>query len=348
MKQINYIFIISSLIVISSLVGVQNANAHVPLEVGDGESLDTAVFIPEVSKSWVIYNELHDGGDAHYYQFMIGTGERIRLSLFVPPGLQRSGFLPGIVLMGPELKSNGNFPDFIETTEETGAQVYLGRLPERATFEPFSPSAFYNLIDVDVLAPETGTYYIAVYEPNQGGNYGIAIGYVESFTLSEWIFVPVSLISIYQWEGQSLALIFAPYAFTFVLGFALNQMRRTSRTPLNVPNILGTITGLLFLGSGISFGFQILLKIFIAPSLASLISIIFTIIPLLLGVATLRLINRDHWQKQTKSLLKLIAIGIIAIFTWTGLYIGPILAIVAAVIAKIRIMIPNKISSKVV
>lgn len=348
MKRNNLIFLISSLIVISSLVGIQNANAHVPLEAGDGKSLETAVLIPEASKSWVIYDELHVGGDARYYQFIIETGKRIRLTVFIPPDLRTSGFLPGIVLMGPGLKSIGVVPDFIETPKETLAQVYLGRLPDRATYEPFSPSAFYNLIDFDKLAPKTGTYYLAVYEPNQGGNYGIAIGYVESFTLSEWIFVPVSLISIYQWEGQSLALIFGPYAFTLVLGFALIQMRRTSRTPLNVTEILGTITGLLFLGSSISFGFQILLKMFIAPSLASLVSIIFAIIPLLLGGVTLRLINRDHWEVQTKSLLKLIGIGVIALFAWAGLIIGPILAIVAAVIAKIRIMIPKKKLSQVV
>jgi len=42
------------------------------------------------------------------------------------------------------------------------------------------------------------------------GKYGIAIGYKEEFTLSEWLLIPIDVINIHQWEGQSLILILMP------------------------------------------------------------------------------------------------------------------------------------------
>jgi hypothetical protein len=42
---------------------------------------------------------------------------------------------------------------------------------------------------------------------NGNGSYGIAMGYLAAFTLGERIITPLSLISVYIWEGQTLALI---------------------------------------------------------------------------------------------------------------------------------------------
>jgi predicted Zn-dependent peptidase len=56
----------------------------------------------------------------------------------------------------------------------------------------------------NVTVPQDGDYYLAVYGP-EGGNYSLAPGYVEEFTVAEWLQIPWSVISIHRWEGQSLA-----------------------------------------------------------------------------------------------------------------------------------------------
>ena len=80
----------------------------------------------------------------------------------------------------------------------------------------------------DLKAPESGKYYIVVSSEQGEGNYGIVVGYKETFTLKEWISVPLNQIKIYRWEGQSLILIFAP--------LAINSCSRSSGTFLQKGN----------------------------------------------------------------------------------------------------------------
>jgi len=336
MKYIKFIIIISTFLVSLSLVGIQIVNAHVPIEPGEGETLETASIIPDATKSWVVYGTLHEGGEAHYYTFEIEEGQRMYFSLFIPTSMMDNNFLPGVVLVGPGLESGGEVPEFIETPDNLGVQVIPGVRPESADFEPFTPGVLYELLSVDTIATTTGTYYLVVYDTIQGGNFGVAVGFVESFTLSEWITVPVALVSIYQWEGQNLAILITPYILALGLWLIMLRVRQPIKSSQNFLDLLGSITGILFLGSGFSFGIQLIMKLFIAPSPGGLISVIFAVIPVYLGLITFRLLSTDQWYN--KSPLKLGIIGIIALFTWTGLIIGPILAIVTTIIAKVRII----------
>jgi hypothetical protein len=102
-----------------------------------------------------------------------------------------------------------------------GAMVITGTLPGKPTYEPFSPQPVYEVARFNVTIPEDGDYYLAVYGP-EAGEYSLAPGFLEQFTLSEWLLIPFSVISIYLWEGQSLSLIFAPFLI-IVLGALLSS-----------------------------------------------------------------------------------------------------------------------------
>ena len=325
------IFLVSTL---ACLLLIPEVIAHAPLTPGDNESLETATVVPDPTKSWALYGELHEGGEAQYYSFNITEGERVHVMLFKSPAPEDKEFAPSFVLMGPDINGQGDVPDYVETPVGADTLVAEGKQPAQASYEPFSPSSFYSLADVALDAPRSGTYYIAVYEPSRGGNYGLAIGDREEYTLSEWILIPVNLISVYQWEGQGLAVIFAPMAAILAIGFGLMAWRLRKREL--APTLLdwaGTLAGLLFVGTGAMILFQMSLTLTqtpVAPEIG--ITLVLALIPVLVGIGVLRLILRSGGEVNIRKRVYLAILGLIALFAWAGLIVGPVLAMVASVL----------------
>lgn len=175
-----------------------SVGAHSPLGTGDNESLATATLVPEPTKSWAIYGELHEGGEAQYFRFDITEGQRTHVSLLISTSPEDRGFTPSLVLMGPGLGVKDPVPGYMEVPEGADIMMVEGKQPAQAMYEPFSPSSLYPMADIGLAAPASGTYYVAVYESNRGGHYTVAIGDRESYTISEFVLIPLSLISIYH------------------------------------------------------------------------------------------------------------------------------------------------------
>ena len=310
--------------------------AHAPLKPNNNESLATATLIPDPTKSWAIYGELHEGGEAQYYRFNITEGQKIHVMLFKSTRSEEAEFLPSFVLMGPGISELGDVPDYVEKPPEARTLVANGEQPAQATFEPFSPSSFYSLADVALNAPATGTYYIAVFESTMGGHYGLAVGDRESYTLDEWILIPFNLLSIYQWEGQSIILVFAPMILTLVIGVALMILRsKNNKTPKTLHGWIGSIAGLLFLGSGATILFQLAFSLIKAPLGSEVaITIMFALIPIFLGIGTLWLSWTTEQKTDLRSRIYLAVLGVAALFAWAGLIIGSALAIIASAIPR--------------
>lgn len=308
--------------------------AHAPLTPGDNENLATATFISDPTKSWAVYGELHEGGEAQYYSFNITQGERIYVMLFKSTDIQDKEFVPGFVLMGPSINNEGDVPDYVEVPTGANTVVIEGKQPGEATYEPFSPSSFYAMADVSLDAPRSGTFYIAVYEPLQGGHYGLAIGERESYSISEWILIPVNLVGVHQWEGQSLALIFAPIIVILALGLGLIFWRlRNRRVSQTLLHWTGTTAGLLFIGTGAMSFFQMILALTHAPLVPEIgVTIVLALIPVLLGIGVLRLVLRSGDQVNIRKRAYLAILGLLALIAWAGLIVGPALAIVASVL----------------
>lgn len=310
--------------------------AHAPLAPGINESLETASEIPDPSKSWAIYGELHEGGEAQYYFFNVTKGQRILISLFKPATPEDEEFLPAFALLGPDLIAQGSIPSYVEMPSGAVAVVVNGEQSSSAMYEPFSPSSIYQLAELDAEAPASSVYYITVFEPSRGGHYGLAVGYVETFTISEWVLIPFSQIAIYQWERQSLALILAPLAATLVVGavLALWGWRRRSmfRTAFAWA---AAIVGLLFIGTGVMLVSQTILSLTTAPLVAEVgVTVLFALLPMAFGAGALRLSTRT--RVDTKTRIYLAALGVAALFLWAGLIVGPVLAIVGSVLPTRR------------
>ncbi|AKB49733.1 hypothetical protein MSBRW_0480 [Methanosarcina barkeri str. Wiesmoor] len=332
------------------------ALAHVPVFGGGGKSPETAIRIEDPSKSRVLYGEIASR-DLRYYSFNVEKGERIVLGLTIPVEDGNKGFTPNLILIGPGLADKGKVPEKLEVTEGYGAKVLSYSLPESPVYEGFTPSAFYSLVKLDIKAPESGTYYVAVgaiqeagsrrgedtidekglqeREISREGNYGLILGYKETFTLKEWISIPLSQIKIYRWEGQGLFLIFTPLVLTLAAGLLAIFLKRETVAGLSPAHISGILAGLFFLGTGMSYIFQMLISLS-KSSFSSEVFITLTLIVVSLGLGvvaiSLSLKDESYGTGSTRKRIYFSGLGIAGLLFWAGWFIGPILAFEAALL----------------
>jgi len=332
------------------------ALAHVPVFVGEGKTPETAIKVEDPSKSKVLYGQFAFE-DLRYYSFNIEKGERIVLGLTVPVEQGKQGFTPNLILIGPGLADEGKVPEMLEVPKGYGTKVLSNGLPESPVYEGFTPSAFYSIARLDTEAPESGTYYVAVgavqeTDAREGkntikgegiqereikgkGNYGIIIGYRETFTLMEWISIPLSQIRIYRWEGQSLLLIFAPLALTLTFGLLAIFFKRETAAGFNPARISGILAGLFFLGTGVSYIFQMLIslsKSSYSPEVFITLVLILTSLGLGTAAITLSLKNENYGTGSARKRLYFIFLGIAGLLLWAGLFIGSFFAFEAALL----------------
>jgi uncharacterized protein YhhL (DUF1145 family) len=312
---------------------VTGAFAHVPVTTGDNEALETAIYVHDPLKSWAFYGQLREGGEAaNYVRFDMEPGQRLQVSLFTP---DENNFTPGLVLMGPGIESRGTVPAFVTVPEGSGALVIEGIRPEKASYEPFTPSSLYERADSSVNVTAAGTYYVAVYEPTEGGRYGLALGYREEFGVYEWIRVPVDAIRIHHWEGQSYGLILAPLLAVLVIGLGvLLRLKKRGAFVLQSPfGWLGSFSGLLYLGSGATILIQMALALTRAPLTSLvLVTLIFALLPIIAGIALLRVAQQARERVAWQNRLKMAVLGIAGLLFWAGLVLGPVFALIASIL----------------
>ena len=308
---------------------ITSALAHTPLNPGEEiHSLDTAFEVPNPTKSWTLYRELHDEGEAEYFKLHLKVEERLRVSIYTKES--NENFAPHLIIMGKDLPLASSLPSFIEIPKGFGASIVEPLAPDMLEYEPFTPTSYYYLIDVDQTISDESDYYLAIYEPNsEEGKYGIAIGYKEEFTLSEWLLIPFDVIGIHEWEGQSLILILAPLILSLVLGSALLAWK--SIVKLTIFNILGVVAGLFYVGTGFMLLMQMLFALYGALfNLLVMLTFVFIALPLFQGLILLRKTNRVEKKLTKTDRVLFLVLGLIGLFTWSGLLFGPSLVIVAS------------------
>jgi hypothetical protein len=312
-----------------------SAVSHIPIVPDDGTTLATATEIIDPWKSWFYYSELNSE-EAHYYRFDASAGERIRFILNVPIPEGHRGFTPTFILMGPGITDSGMPDASIEIPSGAGVMVIEPSALE-PEYEGFTPLSHYKIVDFNMSAPETGTYFIAIFDDTIGGRYALVTGYVEAYTLIGWISVPLDVMVLLQWSGQSLFFILIPMFLPLILGLVFLFLRHRALFDIeNIHTLIGTLGGLMFLGSALSFSAQVVYALTQAPANWTLIpSLIFISLPLILGIVTLRILQSENWETRG-NLLILIVLSVIAPFVWAGLYIGPVFLIAGVLISLFK------------
>jgi hypothetical protein len=317
------------------LAGIGIVSAHAPLDVGSNEDIANATQFDTPDKSYVLYTELHDGGEAQYYHFPMQKGQNLYGSIQVPgPG----SMVPDIVIIGPGISPAGDVPSFIEVPAGSGAMVIRGTTPSKPSYEPFSPQPIYETGRFNVTVPVDGDYYIAVYGP-AGGKYSLAPGFLEEFTASEWLLIPFSVIAIHLWEGQSPLLVFAPLIIVVIGGLALLLIYRKNLGLQHDPiRWMILLSALLYIGGAAMTALQIIHAVQVTGyGNEVLVTIMFIAGPLILGIfALMEGIQQPRPDSLLKSGIKMIIIGILGLLFWAGLIIGAVLAIISGVLILVK------------
>ncbi|MGM0406093.1 MAG: hypothetical protein ACQEQM_08130 [Thermoplasmatota archaeon] len=317
-------------IVVIVLLSINAVQGHVPIVTEGNDSLEDAVHVHDPTKSWTIYSELPHGS-VHYYEMEFDEGDRLRAILYLPV---ESDFIPDLVIMGPGLGSDGELPELVEVPDDYGYVTEPGVLDE-AEYEPFTPASYYYIAEYDSKVDVEGTYYIAVFDENDNhGNYGLAVGAEERYGILEWINVPLDIVRIRMWEGQSLLEMFAPMLLTIAVGLSTFVLTKDERwTPKNINGWLLSFGGLLYVGSGTVILYQMVKASLIADLGAGVIlTLIFALIPILIGSLLIHkgVTLEDVLDRKEKA--KLMIYGFIGFFAWAGLIIGPIIVIISAIL----------------
>ena len=315
------------------MVIILPVDAHVPVSADNNNNVNTALFVENPLKSYAIYGHLHDAGDVGYYTFNMNAGDQLTLSLMT------TGFdapLPDMVVMSPGTAGN------IETlslpvTVPLGynAEVIKGQKPVTAEYEPFSPAAIFNVASYSKNITDPGTYYVAVISPADETQYSIATGYLEEFTIQEWVLVPFNVIKTHLWEGQSIIAILAPFLAVMILGLILTARReRDKKIKKPLSFWLATIAGLCYFG-GAAIVLVQMVRVLKETGFSAgvIVTLIFALIPIMLGIWALR-VARSPSPRSLKNRLSLGIIGLLGLLFWAGLIIGPVIAIIAALVPE--------------
>lgn len=354
-----------SLLFVALIFLAHSVDAHVPLMAKENDNISRAMIISDPAKSWAVYGSLPEGA-TRYFAFDIQKGERIYLSLFKSADRNEIDFQPELVLIGPGLPEDRMptalqaLPPALSGLKTLDAERKVGGNPAAinsastnptstnsasinstsfssasinstsavATYEPFGPSSYVELAEINITAPESGRYYAAVHGNSKSfsgsGHYGLTVGYKEETSFSDRMSTPIQLISVYLWEGQSLGVILIPYMVAEILAllFFLRGSRRTSFC------LAGMLAGFLFLAASAVVINQMVFSLIRAPFGPEVyITVLIAFFHALLGVAAIRL-SRGEAGILQRALLAVI--GTLALLAGSGLVMGPILSIAAS------------------
>lgn len=315
-----------SVIFLLTLLFIQ-ADAHVPLTPAAENDLNSATPIQDPEKSYAIYGEIHEPGEADYYRMNLSANQRLEIQLSVPD----PAFMPALVVMGPGIEAKDALPEGIKAPEGAGVLVLQGKMPERAGYEPFSPMSLYQVSSYTRHSVRPGSYYIAVYSQDNAGPYTLATGWIEEFSSYEWVTVPIDLVSIRLWQGQALPLIFGPMAGVVAAGLLILRSRGKKHLR-SAPGLLAAVSGLTFLGTAATIAVQMAIALKSAPISSEVLpTLIFLAASLALGLAAISASSR-RWSALTRT--SMFAIGVMGLVFWSGLIIGPLLAFAASAVPE--------------
>ncbi|MFC2050977.1 hypothetical protein ACFLTN_07380 [Chloroflexota bacterium] len=311
------------------------ALAHSPQFPEGNHSLETAYQINYAAKSWAIYTALEHPDKGDYYKLTVSSGDKIQVSLITPDNPSKSGFMPSFALLIPGLTQKDSVPTYIEVPAGYGAIVVNGTNPQEATYEAFSPGWFYEVAKLTMNAPADGIYYIVVFDnAHKTGNYGLPVGYIEEFTPTEWVMIPYNVHVTYTWEGQNQFVTLLPIILVLIIGGIIFYWRnKKGMAPKGISKWLAAFAGLMFLGTAASIIYQMLLTFSVTGATGEAVfTFLFVTISTLLGTVTLLYAVRNKPALTLWRRVALFAMGVIALFVWSGLYLGPALAILAALV----------------
>lgn len=315
MRSQGFAFILAALVIASI-----PAAAHVPMPGADG-----TVVVPDAGKSYAWYGVLDTPEDYDTYILTADAGTLLLIST----SSTDPGSAPPVALIGPGIATRDPLlPGSVPVPDGSGS--IMGSPPEDTpSYEPFTPMAIYDGSSLSVTAPKPGDYQVVVFGGE--GRYILATGYREEFTAAEWLLIPVSVLTVRIWQGQSLPLVLLPIIGAVLAG--LSWFRHRSRGTTWPGAWLILTGGFAFIGSGILVLAQMgVAGLATGPVPSMLLTLLFAGIPLLLGVLLVRVAVQAGPAPTLAGRGTAIILGILGFVFWAGLIVGPVLVIAGALL----------------
>jgi len=321
------------LLIFLECVVVGSVSAHVPLSTDETTGLNL-VFIPEPTKSWVIYDRIEGPCDAKYYVLDLMEGEELRVSVFVT----EKTILPGLIVSGPDIEKKGYIPDCLRVNYPENAELVVLKTPEKPDYEPFTPQAIYQTGGYSKIIETPGLYYITIYGTDTKGKVGTAIGYIEKFTIYEWVMIPLLTTGIHVWEGQPIPIIILPFLITVALGFIFIGRLWAVLLPWNK---FALFASFFYMGGAAMVALQMIIALIkTGLEISAFLTIFFISVQFLLGILLLW-VGRSTKKPTYKTAAILLITGMFGFFIWAGLVIGPVISIMGGIFALYEILKPE-------
>ncbi|MDH5401753.1 MAG: hypothetical protein OEZ01_02645 [Candidatus Heimdallarchaeota archaeon] len=306
------------------------STAHVPVNPDQSEGLATATRIDDPTKSWVIYGESTLDQLTQYFYFDILAFDTLFLSFTKAIRDENMNYNPKLILFGVEFNSSEVLDSHIEIPEGYGWIIISDEVQEKI-YEPFGPSYYDPLGLYNYTTPSDARYYLAITAESEGF-YSIAIGLNERYSLIEWITVPLSMVNVYLWEGQSILFLLLPWVITIGIGyFLIKKYQLTDANTDYKEKLFILIIALSNFCSSLNFFSQILISMYKSGQNEGLIiSIVIGILPALTGLMMVRSLVLSN-NSMTRLNQKLTIYSIINLLIWAGFVIFPLISLMYVV-----------------
>ena len=309
---------IPAVILLIALLLVLPSGAHAP-QISPGD----IVVVPDAEKSYAWYGLLGEPGETDLYLISAEAGTELRIATSSPD----PGTAPPFARIGPGITTR-DLPLADTGIPEGDGSIVVPLLDIRkpTSYEPFTPMALYEGTSLSLPAPASGDYTIAV--SGSEGRHILATGYREEFSLAEWVLIPVSILSVRAWQGQSVLANLLPIVAAALAGAWWFHKKAASLWPWAW---LPAVAGYAFIGSGILILIQMVLAgLLPGPVPSMLLTLLFAALPIILGLLLVWIAVKTGPSPSSRQRAGMAILGILGLIFWAGLIAGPVLAIAAA------------------
>jgi len=147
---------------------------------GDYGLFEAGQLVDEPWFMWFVLGELSSADDVDMARFDYRAGERFKAEIFIPGHEELRGFNPYLALIGPGLP----LPDYplpFAIPDGMGAIIATSE-GTFDYFDIFTQMVYFPRAKIEVVMPQTGRYYVAVWgKPVGMARYALDIGIMENF-----------------------------------------------------------------------------------------------------------------------------------------------------------------------